>query len=215
MAASHQRICEQWMKKGVIITDPASTFIGPQALLSRGCVIEPFSFILGKSSVGKGSVIGPFTRLRDCRVGEKVTIEQSVAEGSIFKKGCMVGPWTRVRPGCVIGEGAHLGNFCEFKKARIGKGVRAGHLSYVGDASVGDHTNLGAGSITANYDGKAKHATRIGKRAFIGSGSILVAPVQVGDFGVTGAGAVLLKGRNVPKRGLALGLPARIVKTKP
>jgi bifunctional UDP-N-acetylglucosamine pyrophosphorylase/glucosamine-1-phosphate N-acetyltransferase len=202
------------MKQGVLIRDPASTFIDPLAKLGRGSVIEPFCFIQGKTVIGKGCVIGPMTRLRDCRLGDKVTIEQSVAESSVIKKGAVVGPWTRLRPGCKVGEGAHLGNFCEFKNAVIGKGVKAGHLSYLGDAFVGDGANIGAGTVTANYDGRSKHRTRIGKKAFIGSGTLLIAPLSVGDFASTGAGAVLPKGRNVPKGGLALGLPARIVKRK-
>ena len=212
MAASDLRIAYAWMKKGVVIVDPASTFIDPSARIGKGTVVEPFSFIRGKSLIGKNCVIGPFARVRDCKIGDRVTIEQSVVEGSTFKKGCRVGPWTRVRPGCVVGEGAHLGNFCEFKKAKIGKGVKAGHLSYVGDAVIGEASNIGAGSITANYDGKKKSATKIGKKAFIGSGTILVAPISLGDFAMTGAGAVLLKGRNVPKKGLAIGVPARLAK---
>jgi len=212
MSAADLRIAYRWMKKGVVITDPASTFIDPSAKIGSGTVIEPFTFIKGRTTIGKNCLIGPFARVRDCRIGPNVTIEQSVVEGSSFKKGCVVGPWTRVRPGCDIGAGAHLGNFCEFKKARIGMGVKAGHLSYVGDAVVGGSTNIGAGTITANYDGKKKSRTHIGKGAFIGSGTILVAPLKVGDLAMTGAGAVLLKNSKVPKKGLAIGLPARLAK---
>ena len=214
VAAQDLSICRQWIKKGVVIKDPASTFIDPSAKIGKGTVIEPFCFIQGKSSIGKNCLIGPLTRIRDCRIEDKAVIEQSVVEGSTFKSGCSVGPWTRVRPGCVIEAGAHLGNFCEFKNARIGKGAKAGHLSYLGDAAVGAGANIGAGTITANYDGRKKSKTRIGRGAFIGSGSILVAPVSVGDSAVTGAGAVLLKGRDVPKGGLALGLPARLATRK-
>ena len=214
MSAADLRIAFAWMKKGVVITDPASTFIDSTAKIGKGTVVEPFSFIKGKTVIGKNCVIGPFARVRDCKIGDRVVIDQSVVEESIFKNGCVVGPWTRVRPGCVIGAGAHLGNFCEFKKAKIGKGVKSGHLSYIGDSSVGDATNIGAGTITANYDGKKKSVTRIGKRVFIGSGTILVAPVSLGDFAMTGAGAVLLKGKNVPKKGLAIGVPARLTKRK-
>jgi bifunctional UDP-N-acetylglucosamine pyrophosphorylase/glucosamine-1-phosphate N-acetyltransferase len=214
MAAQDLRICLQWMKRGVLIRDPATTFIDPQVRIGKGSVIEPFSFILGKTVLGKHCVIGPFARVRDCKIGDRVTIEQSVVEASVFKKGASAGPWTRVRAGCVIGEGAHLGNFCEFKKARIGKGVKAGHLSYVGDTLIGDGSNIGAGTITANYDGKRKHLTKIGKKVFIGSGTVLVAPIEVGDFAMTGAGAVVLQGRHVPKKGLAVGVPARLIKKK-
>jgi len=212
MAAEHLRIAHAWIKRGVWITDPASAFIGPEVRLGKGTVIEPFTILKGKTVIGKNCVIGPFARVRDCKIGDGVRIDQSVVEGSQFKDGCEVGPWTRVRPGCVVGKGAHLGNFCEFKNARIGAGVKAGHLSYVGDASVGDRANIGAGTITANYDGKLKHKTHIGKGAFTGSGTVLVAPVSLGDFSQTGAGAVVLKGRNVPKRGKAVGVPARNIK---
>jgi bifunctional UDP-N-acetylglucosamine pyrophosphorylase/glucosamine-1-phosphate N-acetyltransferase len=214
MAAQDLRLCFAWIKRGVVISDPATTFIDPAAKIGKGTLIEPFSFIKGKSVIGKNCVIGPFARVRDCKIGDGVSIEQSVVEGSVFKKGAQVGPWTRVRPGCVIGEGAHLGNFCEFKKARVGSRVKAGHLSYVGDTHIGDGANIGAGTITANYDGKNKHLTKIGKGAFIGSGSVLVAPLSVGDLAMTGAGAVLLKGMRVPKKGLAVGVPARLIKRK-
>jgi bifunctional UDP-N-acetylglucosamine pyrophosphorylase/glucosamine-1-phosphate N-acetyltransferase len=212
MAAADLRICYEWMKRGVLIRDPASTFIDPTVRLGKGCQVEPFTFLQGKTTVGRNCVLGPFARVRDCRIGDLVSIEQSVVEGSVLRKGCKVGPWTRVRPGCDVGAGAHLGNFCEFKKAKIGPGVKAGHLSYLGDAVVGQGANIGAGTITANYDGRNKHVTRIGKKAFIGSGTVLVAPLKVGDEAMTGAGAVVLKGRHVPRRGLALGLPARNIK---
>jgi bifunctional UDP-N-acetylglucosamine pyrophosphorylase/glucosamine-1-phosphate N-acetyltransferase len=214
MAAESLRIAQAWIKRGVLIPDPASVFIDPQARLGKGTRVEPFSFIQGKSIIGKNCLIGPMARIRDCRLGDGVSIEQSVAEASIFKKGCVVGPFARVRPGCVIGEGAHLGNFCEFKKAKIGRAVKAGHLSYLGDTVVGDYANIGAGTITANYDGKFKHQTKIGKRAFTGSGTVLVAPLSLGDFSVTGAGAVVLKGSKVPKRGVVVGVPAKLLKKK-
>ena len=212
MAAQHLRIALSWIKRGVRITDPASVFIDPRAKLGRGTVLEPYSFIHGKTVIGKNCVIGPMTRIQDCRISDNVRLLQSVAEGSVFKKGSAAGPWTHVRPGCVIGEGAHLGNFCEFKNARIGKGVKAGHLSYLGDVEVGDGANIGAGTITANYDGKAKHKTRIGKGAFTGSGTVLVAPVSMGNFSKTGAGAVVLKGQNLPAGAVAVGVPARKLK---
>ena len=212
MAAEHLRIALAWIKRGIHITDPATVYIDASVKLGAGTTIEPFSFIGGKTVIGKKCVIGPFARIRDCRIGDRVIIEQSVLEGSIFKRDARVGPWTRVRPGCVVGEGAHLGNFCEFKKARVGKGVKAGHLSYLGDVDIGDKSNIGAGTITANFDGKRKHKTAIGKRVHTGSGTVLVAPVRLGNGSQTGAGAVLLSKKNVPKRGLAVGVPARMIK---
>ncbi|MES2201816.1 MAG: hypothetical protein V4498_06165 [candidate division FCPU426 bacterium] len=212
MSEQNLRINAAWIKRGVLITDPASTFIDASVRLGKGTRIEPFSFLAGKTVIGRDCVIGPFARVKDCRIGDRCVIEQSVLEGSVLKKKVTVGPWTRLRPGCVVEDGAHLGNFCEFKKAHIGRGVKAGHLSYVGDASVGAKANIGAGTITANFDGKLKHKTRIGKGAFTGSGTVLVAPVSLGDFAMTGAGAVLLRGRNVPKKALAVGVPARLIK---
>lgn len=214
MAAKDLHICFRLMKQGVVIKDPQSTFIDASVRIGRGTVIEPFSFIQGRTVIGKNCLIGPLARIRDCRIGDRVTIEQSVVEGSTFKNASSAGPWTRVRPGCVIGEGAHLGNFCEFKKAKIGKGVKAGHLSYVGDTTVGDFSNIGAGTITANYDGKNKFKTKIGKKAFIGSGTVLIAPLSVGDSAMTAAGAVVLKGSRIPEGSLALGVPARVIKRK-
>ncbi len=213
-ATDRLRLCARWMAKGVRITDPMSTFIDPSVKLGRGTLVEPFTFIKGKSVIGRNCVIGPFTRLRDCRVEDKAVVEQSVCEESRIGKAASVGPWTRLRPGTVVGAGAHLGNFCEFKKAVIGKGVKAGHLSYLGDVSVGEGANIGAGTITANFDGRKKSKTRIGRRAFTGSGTVLVAPVSLGDFSMTGAGAVVLKGRNVPKKGVAVGVPARNLRRK-
>lgn len=204
--------CFYWMKRGVQIVDPASTFIGEKVKLGQGTVVEPFSILKGKTSIGRRCVIGPFARISDCRIGDAVCIDQSVCEGAVLKKGARVGPFTRLRPGTVVGEGAHLGNFCEFKKARIGRGVKASHLSYLGDVEVGEGSNIGAGTITANYDGKKKSRTRIGRKAFTGSGTVLVAPVSLGDYAMTGAGAVVLKGRNVPKKGVAVGVPARNIK---
>jgi bifunctional UDP-N-acetylglucosamine pyrophosphorylase/glucosamine-1-phosphate N-acetyltransferase len=212
MAAEHLKIALAWIKRGVRIMDPATVFIEASVRIGAGTRIEPFSFLAGKTVIGKNCVLGPFARVRDCRVGDRVTIEQSVVEGSVFKKGATVGPWTRVRPGCVIGEGAHLGNFCEFKKSKIGGHVKAGHLSYLGDAVIGAEANIGAGTITANFDGTLKHRTFIGKKARTGAGTVLVAPVSLGEAAMTGAGTVMLAGRNVPKRGRVVGVPARAIK---
>jgi bifunctional UDP-N-acetylglucosamine pyrophosphorylase/glucosamine-1-phosphate N-acetyltransferase len=209
MAAEDIRLCQYWMDRGVLIRDFASTFIDSAAKIGRGTVIEPFSFIQGNSKIGRHCRIGPFARLKNATLGDRSSVEQSVVEDSKLGKRCSIGPWARLRPGCVVGDGAHLGNFCEFKKAKIGKGVKAGHLSYLGDAVVGDFANIGAGTITANFDGKKKNLSRIGKKAFTGSGTVLVAPVSIGDFAMTGAGAVVLKKRNVPRRGVAVGVPAR------
>jgi bifunctional N-acetylglucosamine-1-phosphate-uridyltransferase/glucosamine-1-phosphate-acetyltransferase GlmU-like protein len=208
------RILEGLMLDGVTIVDPATTFIDADVRVGRDTVIQPFTFITGASEIGAGCQVGPFSRIHASRLEDGCAVVQSVVEASHIRAGATVGPYSRLRPGSDLGEESHVGNFVEVKKSRLGKGVKAGHLSYLGDTEIGEGANIGAGTITANYDGKAKHATRIGKKAFIGSGSILVAPVEVGDGAVTGAGAVVLKGRNVPKNGVVAGVPAKPLKKK-
>ncbi len=208
------RLIDAHLLDGVTFTDPATCYVDAGVSIGKDTVVEPFCFIGAGSEIGAGCRIGPFTRILASRIGDGAAVVQSVVEQSQVRAGAQVGPWSRLRPGSDVGEGAHVGNFVELKKARLGKGAKAGHLSYLGDAEVGDEANIGAGTITANYDGKAKHPSKIGKRAFIGSGSILVAPVEVGDNALTGAGAVVLAGRNVPKNGVVAGVPARELKKK-
>jgi bifunctional N-acetylglucosamine-1-phosphate-uridyltransferase/glucosamine-1-phosphate-acetyltransferase GlmU-like protein len=208
------RIIDGHLEAGVTFVDPASCYVDAGVSLGRDTVIHPFTFLTGDTVVGQGCQVGPFSRVHSSRLDDGCVVEQSVLTQARVRKKATVGPWTRLRPGSDVGEGAHTGNFVELKNARLGKGAKAGHLSYLGDVEVGDEANIGAGSITANYDGRAKHASKIGKGAFIGSGTILVAPVEVGDGAVTGAGSVVLKGRNVPKGGVVAGVPARDLKGK-
>jgi bifunctional UDP-N-acetylglucosamine pyrophosphorylase/glucosamine-1-phosphate N-acetyltransferase len=161
-------------------------------------IVDPSStFIAPACQVGAGTRIEPFT-----------VIETGVRVG----RGCSVGPFARLRTGTVLEDGAAIGNFVEIKKSRIGRGSRARHLAYIGDADIGARVNVGAGTITCNYDGKRKHATTVGDGAFLGSGTLLVAPVTVGRGAVTGAGAVVLAGRGVPAGATAVGVPARVVR---
>ncbi len=203
------RILEAHMLEGVTFTDPASCFVDAGVSIGRDTVVHPFSFLTGDTQVGSNCVIGPFARMHDSRLDDGAQVEQSVLEKARVRGGAHVGPWARLRPGADIGEDAHVGSFVELKNSKLGKNAKAGHLSYLGDAEVGEGANIGAGTITANYDGKAKHRTKIGKKAFIGSGTVLVAPVEVGESAVTGAGSVLLKGRNVPKGVTVAGVPAK------
>jgi len=182
--------------------------------IGRDTVVHPFTFLTGSTSVGARCQVGPFARLNDCRLDDGAVVEQSVLDKARVRSGAKVGPYSRLRPGTDIGEEAHVGNFVEVKNSRLGRGAKAGHLSYLGDAEVGEGANVGAGTITANYDGKSKHVTKIGKRVFIGSGTILVAPVEVGDGASTGAGAVVLRGRNVPKGAVVAGVPAKEIPKK-
>jgi bifunctional N-acetylglucosamine-1-phosphate-uridyltransferase/glucosamine-1-phosphate-acetyltransferase GlmU-like protein len=208
------RILEAHMLEGVSFTDPASCFVDAGVKIGKDTVVEPFSFLSGATQIGANCVIGPFARIRDSKVEDGCKVEQSVLENVRVRAGADVGPWARLRPGTEIGEGAHVGSFVELKNTKLGKTAKAGHLSYLGDAEIGDNANIGAGTITANYDGKAKHKTKIGKKAFIGSGTVLVAPVEVGDSAVTGAGSVVLRGRNVAKGSTVAGVPAQPIKPK-
>ncbi len=207
-----RRLALKWMRQGVTFRDPESSFVGPEARLATDVVIEAFTSIEGRSRVAKGAVVGPHAQVRDSRLDQDCVVQRSVVEGSRVRRGAHVGPWARLRPGTDAGVESHLGNFCEFKATRLGRGVKVGHLSYLGDASVGDHANIGAGTITANFDGKTKHRSRLGKRVFTGSGTVLVAPVELGVGAKTGAGAVVLGGQRVAAGKTVVGVPARPLK---
>ncbi|MGA3133147.1 MAG: Clp protease N-terminal domain-containing protein [Terracidiphilus sp.] len=189
---------------GVTITRPETCVIDPDVEVAPGTVIEPFVQLLGRTRVGAGCRIRSFSVIENCTLGNGVLIRQScVLEDSTIADGAQIGPFAHLRPGSEIGENAHVGNFVETKKTRLGKGAKASHLTYLGDAEIGEGTNIGAGTITCNYDGVNKNITRIGKGAFIGSDSTLVAPVNVGDGAYIGAGSCITK--NVPADALAIG----------
>jgi len=203
------RIIDGHLLNGVTFTDPATCFVDAQVRIGRDTVVLPFTFLTGATTVGARCQVGPFARVNDSRLDDGVVVEQSVLDKVRVRGGAKVGPYSRLRPGTDIGEDAHVGNFVEVKNSRMGRGSKAGHLSYLGDAEVGEGSNIGAGTITANYDGKSKHVTKIGKRVFLGSGTVLVAPIEIGDGASTGAGAVVLRGRNVPKGAVVAGVPAK------
>ena len=163
----------------------------------------PGTVLEGRTSVGAGSVIGPDSRLVDTIVGEDVTITYSVTRDAEVADGCAVGPYAHLRPGTRLGRGAKIGNFVETKNSELGEGAKANHLAYIGDARVGEGANVGAGVVTCNYDGTGKHPTEIGPGAFIGSDTMLVAPVKVGEGASTAAGSVITK--DVPAGALAVG----------
>jgi bifunctional UDP-N-acetylglucosamine pyrophosphorylase/glucosamine-1-phosphate N-acetyltransferase len=168
----------------------------------------PDTILEGRTVIGSGSTIGPGCRLVDTIVGEDAVVEQTVARESEIGDRARVGPWASLRPGTHLAADAHVGTFVETKNAEIGEGAKVPHLAYVGDAEIGPRANIGAGTITANYDGTHKHRTVIGADARIGSNTVLVAPVEVGEGAYTGAGAVV--SHDVPPRALAKGVPARI-----
>lgn len=197
------RIVEEHLRNNVIIRSPHSVRIGPDVVLERGADITGPCELYGAVCVASGVRIASHCRLEDVAVGEGVVMH-SFCHGQKAEIGprCTVGPYARLRPGAVLEEGAHIGNFVEMKQARLGKGAKANHLTYLGDAEVGAGANIGAGTITCNYDGKNKHKTVIGEKAFIGSNSALVAPVRVGDGALVGAGSVVTK--DVPDDHLAV-----------
>ncbi len=199
------------MAEGVTIFRPETSVIDADVEVAADTVIEPFVQLLGRTKIGAGCLIRSYSVIEDCTLGNDVLIRQSsVLEGSTVADGAKIGPFAHLRPGSEIGENAHVGNFVETKKAKLGKDAKANHLTYLGDAEVGERTNIGAGVITCNYDGVHKHATRIGKDAFVGSDSTLVAPVAVGDGAYIGAGSCITQ--DVPEGSLAVGRARQIVK---
>ena len=192
LAKAHNiRVCEQWMRAGVEILDPQTTWIEDDVEIGRDAVILPGSFLQGHTVIGENAVVGPYTTLIDAVVDDEAVVERSRVQESHIGRGTNIGPWTYLRPGSEFGEGAKAGAFVEMKKAHIGNGTKVPHLSYVGDAELGDHTNIGGGTITANYDGVHKNRTKIGAGCHVGAGNLFVAPVEVGDNVTTGAGSVL------------------------
>lgn len=179
------------MREGVDILDPQTTWIEDDVTIGRDAVILPGSFLQGHTVIGENAVVGPYTTLIDAVVDEEAVMERSRVQESHIGRGTNIGPWTYLRPGNEFGEGAKAGAFVEMKKARIGNGTKVPHLSYVGDAELGDHTNIGGGTITANYDGVHKNRTVIGAGCHVGAGNLFVAPVTVGDNVTTGAGSVV------------------------
>jgi len=210
-AAEQVEAARRLSARGVTISRPETCVIDPGVEVGAGTVIEPFVQLLGKTRVGSGCLIRSFTVVEDCTVGDGVIIRQScVLAESAVETGARIGPFAHLRPGSEIGQDAHVGNFVETKNARLGKGAKANHLSYLGDADVGEGTNIGAGVITCNYDGVHKHRTTIGKRAFVGSDSTLVAPVTIEDGAYVGAGSCITK--NVPAGSLAVARSRQVVK---
>ncbi|OPY58691.1 MAG: Bifunctional protein GlmU [Pelotomaculum sp. PtaU1.Bin035] len=188
-----RRVLGDLMKAGVTVIDPLSTFVDRNARVGCDTVIHPFTIIEGKTVIGEDCVIGPGARLVDSTVGNGVSIQNSVILKSYLGDRCSVGPFAYLRPDTRLGLGVKVGDFVEIKKSVIGDGSKVPHLSYVGDATVGKKVNIGAGTITCNYDGKKKWPTRIGDGAFIGSNTNLVAPVEVGEQAFTGAGSTITK----------------------
>jgi bifunctional UDP-N-acetylglucosamine pyrophosphorylase/glucosamine-1-phosphate N-acetyltransferase len=203
-----ERINLGWLRSGVTMHDPATAYIDADVELAPDVTLEANVTLRGRTRVGEGSVIGSGSQLVDSIVGPRCRIWASVLERASVEEGSTIGPFSHLRPGSSIGPNVELGNFAEVKNSRLDRGVKQHHVSYMGDAHVGAGTNIGAGTITANYDGVAKHHTEIGERVFLGVDTMLRAPVTIGDGAKTGAGAVVT--RDVPAGTLAVGVPARI-----
>jgi bifunctional UDP-N-acetylglucosamine pyrophosphorylase/glucosamine-1-phosphate N-acetyltransferase len=197
-----QRILDVLMTSGVTIVDPASTFIDADVQVGRDTVVLPFSFITGESSIGENCVIGPFAQVNDSIIGDACRIERAHLDKSTLAQNVQVGPFSRLRPGSVLDDGVRVGTHAEIKNSHIGAGTAIAHFSAVLDTDVGANANIGAGTITANFDGLNKHRTEIGDRAQVGSDTILVAPVSVGDDAYTAAGSVITS--DVPAGSLAI-----------
>lgn len=209
-AAMRRRINQMHMLNGVTMIDPASTYIEADVLIGKDTVILPNTHIFGKTEIGERNEIGPNTMIRDTKIGNGCKIIASSLEGAILENDVDMGPFARLRKGAHLGNHVHMGNFGEVKDSYLADGVKMGHFSYIGNAQIGSNTNIGAGTITANYDGEKKHSTIIGEDVFIGSDTMLVAPVNLGAGARTGAGSIVTK--DVAEDTLVVGMPARAIR---
>jgi bifunctional UDP-N-acetylglucosamine pyrophosphorylase/glucosamine-1-phosphate N-acetyltransferase len=207
------RINSAHMRAGVTMRDPSTVYLDAMVILAEDVTIEPNVILRGATSVGQGTTIGAGSQIIDSTIGAGCLVWASVIERSIIEDGAEVGPMSHLRPGSHVGPDAEVGNFAELKNTHLERGVKQHHMSYLGDAEVGEGTNVGAGTITANYDGRKKHRTTIGKRVFLGVDTMLRAPLTIGDDAKTGAGAVVT--RDVPAGKLAVGMPARMRDPRP
>jgi len=196
IAAMRERILSGHMAAGVTVTDPASTFIDGTVRIGQDTVIEPFTHIKGDTVIGEACRIGPHVHIEDARIGDR--------------SDC--GPFVKIRPGTVVDQDVHIGSFAELVRTTVGRGSKVPHVSYLGDTSVGEDANVGAGTITANFNGEVKNRTEIGDGAFVGVDTMLVAPVKLGKGSRTGAGSVVTK--DVPDGATAVGVPARVIRRK-
>src|SRR5512141_1271208 len=210
-AAMRMRINHEHMLNGVSMMNPEATYIDVGVKIGRDTLLMPNTYLQGNTEIGEGNEIGPNTIVRNSRIGNRCKILASDIEGVVLEDNIDMGPFARLRKGAHLKSHVHMGNFGEVKDSVLHEGVKMGHFSYIGNANVGANTNIGAGTITCNYDGEKKHPTEIGEDVFIGSDTMLVAPVKVGARAKTGAGAVVTK--DIPEDSLAVGVPARVIRT--
>ncbi len=212
-AVLQQRIVRRWMLEGVTFVDPRRVYVEDTVTIGRDTVIWPDTYLLGDTHIGPECDIGPNAYIRDTHIGARCRVFASVLEQARVEDDVDIGPYGHLRKGAHLAQGVHMGNFGEVKNAYLGPGVKMGHFSYIGDATIEAGVNIGAGTITCNYDGQRKHPTYIGPGAFIGSDTMLVAPVRIGEGARTGAGSVVTK--DVPPYTLAVGVPARVIRRLP
>jgi bifunctional UDP-N-acetylglucosamine pyrophosphorylase/glucosamine-1-phosphate N-acetyltransferase len=210
-AVVRREIRERLMRDGVMLVGPETIFVDADVEVGPDTTLLPFSVVSGPTTIGRGCTIGPNAIVRRSRLGDGVRIVASTIEACDIGDGSDVGPYSHLRGGTTVAAGVHVGNFAEIKNGRLETGVKVGHVSYLGDCAVGAGANIGAGTITANYDGEHKHGTEIGPGAFIGSDTILRAPVRVGAGARTGAGSVVTK--DVADGATVVGVPARQIRS--
>ncbi len=211
-AAMRAALLSSLMEGGVTIIDPQSTYVHAGVRVGRDTILQPGTSLEGRTVIGEDCTIGPHARLVDAEIGDRVTIIASTVTASVVGEGTRIGPYSHLRPGVRLGRFVEVGNFAEMTRSTVGDRTKVHHKSYLGDATVGERVNIGAGTITCNYDGTSKHPTIIEDGAFIGSDTMLIAPVRIGREAMTGAGSVVR--RDVPARGVAVGVPARVIRRR-
>lgn len=208
----HQRINTAWMLKGVTMIDPQRTYIEMDVQIGQDTIIYPETYLKGATVIGEDCILGPATIIQDTQVGDGCKLLASVLESAVLENHVTMGPYCHLRKGAHLADGVHMGNFGEVKDSYLGNNTKMGHFSYIGNAQIGADVNIGAGTITCNYDGKKKHLTEIGDAAFIGSDTMLVAPVKIGKNAHTGAGSVIT--HDVPDETTVVGVPAHPIQPK-
>jgi len=211
-ATQRQNIIDRHVENGVIIPCADGIIIGEDVTIGAGTLVYPGTILPGQVTIGQDCIVGPNSILHNCTVGDRVTLNNVQAEDSEIGDNCKIGPWVRLRPGTKIGAGVRIGNFVELKNAQLGEGTKVAHLSYIGDATLGQNVNVGCGLAVANYDGKSKHYSTIDDDAFIGCNNIIVSPVHVGKNAYTAAGSVITE--DVPAGKLAIARARQVNKER-
>lgn len=211
-AILRRRVNTEWMLNGVTMLDPTRVYIEKDVTIGKDTILFPDTYLKGKTSIADGCEIGPNTLISDTQIGNHCHIQMAVMENAIIEDGVSMGPFVHLRSGAHLAKGVHMGNFGEVKNSYLGPGVKMGHFSYIGDATIGENVNISAGVITCNFDGKKKNRTEIGANAFIGSDTMLRAPLKIGEGAYTGAGSVVT--HDVAPHEVVAGVPARPLKSK-